>query len=343
MKEILEALAAAAPNVERKLYTILTGNDAGEKILTENGKLCRQTGEKDLFPAYQKELEAAPDKRCFKASGVRIYAEKVGRQPKLVICGGGHVAVAVIRIAVLMQVNVTVLEDRPLFADYARAAGADRVICDSYEQGLAQIQADTDTYFVIVTRGHRYDQICVEQISHMPHAYIGMMGSRRRVAVVKREAVEHGADPEVVASLHAPIGLNIQAETPEEIAVSVMAEIICEKGKRNMGSGFSDEIMKALRDPLNEGMEKVLATIVSRKGSAPRAVGTKMLILQNGRLIGTIGGGCLEARVIMAARELMIQPEKNTVLIKVDLTAEEAEEEGMVCGGILEVFLEKIY
>lgn len=342
MKDILEALSAAAPNVERKLYTILTGNDIGKKILTENGELCRQTGETDLFSIYLKELEKAPDKGCFQASGIKIFAEKIGRQPKLVVCGGGHVAVAIIRIAVLMQVRVTVLEDRPLFADHAREAGADQVICDAYDRGLREIQADRDTYFVIVTRGHRYDQICVEQISHMPHAYVGMMGSKRRVAVVKREAVEHGADPEVMASLHAPIGLNIQAETPEEIAVSVMAEIIKEKGKHNQGSGFSDEIMKVWKDPLNEGLQKVLATIVSRKGSAPRAVGTKMLILQDGRMTGTIGGGCLEAKVITEARELMIQPEKNAILIKVDLTTEEAEEEGMVCGGILEVFLEKM-
>ena len=121
-----------------------------------------------------------------------------------------------------------------------------------------------------------------------------------------------------------------------------MAEIIKEKGKRNQGSGFSDEIMKVWKDPLNEGLQKVFATIVSRKGSAPRAVGTKMLILQDGRLTGTICGGCLEAKVITEARELMIQPEKNAMLIKVDLTTEEAEEEGMVCGGILEVFLEKM-
>ena len=154
MKEILEVLSSASPNIERKLYTILTGSNAGKKILTENGEFCRQTGETDLFFAYREELGAAPDKGCFKALGVRIYTEKVGRQPKLVVCGGGHVAVAVIRIAVLMQINVTVLEDRPLFADHARIAGADRVICDTYERGLAQIPADTDTYFVIVTRGH---------------------------------------------------------------------------------------------------------------------------------------------------------------------------------------------
>ena len=85
MKEILEALSSASPNVERKLYTILTGSNTGKKILTENGEFCRQTGETDLFLAYREELGAAPDKGCFKALGVRIYTEKVGRQPKLVI------------------------------------------------------------------------------------------------------------------------------------------------------------------------------------------------------------------------------------------------------------------
>ena len=342
MSRILDALEDTGRNADRKLYTILTGKEIGKKMLMENGEIWLKSRNTEFFDIHQKELEEAPDTGCFEAAGERVFVEKIGRRPKLVVCGGGHVAVAVIRMAVMTGMEVTVLEDRPIFADHARAAGADRVICDSYEQGLQKIPADTDTYYVIVTRGHRYDQICVEQISHMPHAYVGMMGSKRRVAVVKREAVEHGADPEVMAALHAPIGLNIQAETPEEIAVSVMAEIIKEKGKRNQGSGFSDEIMKVWKDPLNEGLQKVLATIVSRKGSAPRAVGTKMLILQDGRLTGTIGGGCLEAKVITEARELMIQPEKNAILIKVDLTTEEAEEEGMVCGGILEVFLEKM-
>ena len=82
--------------------------------------------------------------------------------------------------------------------------------------------------------------------------------------------------------------------------------------------------------------------ILEALSAAAPNVERKMLILQDGRMTGTIGGGCLEAKVITEARELMIQPEKNAILIKVDLTTEAAEEEGMVCGGILEVFLEKM-
>ena len=142
--------------------------------------------------------------------------------------------------------------------------------------------------------------------------------------------------------LHAPIGLDIHAETPEEIAVSIMAEIIAEKGKKNVGAGFPEEILQAVKAQENAVLKKVLATIVSRRGSAPRAVGTKMLILQDGRMVGTIGGGCLEAKVIAGARELMAQPDTEAVLFEADLTADAAEEEGMVCGGVLEVFLEEL-
>lgn len=339
MKDILDALAEQTEYADRTLFTILTGKEKGKKVLMQDGKFRPDIPVPECMEGCQKELERTSDTGCLELAGERVFAEKIGRTPTLVICGGGHVAVAVIRIAVMMGMHVTVLEDRPLFADHARRAGAQKVICDSYEKGLAQVQANSDTYYVIVTRGHRYDQICVDQISHMPHAYIGMMGSKRRVAVVKREALEHGASLEAIAYLHAPIGLDIHAETPEEIAVSVMAEIIAEKGKKNRGVGFSDEILRTIKE---ETGKKILATIVSRKGSAPRAVGTKMLILQDGRLCGTIGGGCLEAKVITKARELMAKDEESTILFEADLTTDMAEEEGMVCGGILEVFLEKM-
>ena len=85
---------------------------------------------------------------------------------------------------------------------------------------------------------------------------------------------------------------------------------------------------------------KVLATIVMRKGSAPREVGTKMIILKDGKGIGTIGGGCVEADVIRKAREMLLENEPQAVLYRVELTEDEAADEGMVCGGILDVFLE---
>ena len=339
MREILDALAKTIGNADRRLYTILTGKEAGKKAILQDGAWHLEHQISDFFSAHQEQLRQAPETGCIEVEGERLFSEKIGGVPKLVICGGGHVAIATLRIALMTGMQVIVLEDRPLFADHARAAGAQKVICDSYEQGMTQIPADTDTYFVIVTRGHRYDQICVEKISHLPHAYIGMMGSRRRVAVVKKEAVSHGADPSVIGEMHAPIGLDIQAETPEEIAVSIMAEIIAEKGKKHAGLGFPDEILQSIRE---ESVPKVLATIVSRKGSAPRAIGTKMVIFQDGRLAGTIGGGCLEAKVITRARELMAEPDAQTVLFEADLTTDMAEEEGMACGGVLEVFLERM-
>ena len=88
----------------------------------------------------------------------------------------------VIQLGAMMEFTVTVLEDRPLYANNARRAGAHQVICDSFENGLDQTKGSKDTYFVILTRGHRYDQICLERIAKMPHAYIGMIGSRRTSA-----------------------------------------------------------------------------------------------------------------------------------------------------------------
>ena len=146
--------------------------------------------------------------------------------------------------------------------------------------------------------------------------------------------------------VYTPIGLNIGGETPEEIAVSVIAEIIEVKNKKQKQYGFSEDILDAVtgehhHEALME-KKKILSTIISRKGSAPRDVGTKMLVLEDGSCIDTIGGGCVEADVIRKCRELLLTDTPQAQVMHVDLTAEEAEEEGMVCGGVLEVLLERV-
>ena len=140
--------------------------------------------------------------------------------------------------------------------------------------------------------------------------------------------------------LHAPIGLSIHAETPEEIAVSILGEIISAKNGEKKNSSFSEEQLELLGDG-KDTRAKVLCTIVARRGSAPRSVGTKMLVLEDGTVSGTIGGGCVEAGVKEKARWLMQDKEKRQELISVSMTACDAEEEGMVCGGVIEVLLEK--
>ena len=256
------------------------------------------------------------------------------------ICGAGHVSIPVIKMAVMMDCEVIVLEDRPMYADHARLAGASQVICEPFEEALDKVQGSADTYFVILTRGHRYDQICLEKIAAKEHAYIGMIGSRRRTALVKQSLAEKGVDQEVLDAVYTPIGLDIGAQTPAEIGVAIIAEIIEVKNRKKRTYGYSKEIMRALtaQEPYPE--KKIMATIITRHGSAPQGLGTKMLIYRDGRCVGTIGGGCMEARVIQIARLMAAGEGEQARICHVDMTGNEAEEEGMVCGGEVDVFLE---
>lgn len=289
----------------------------------------------------QKCLVTEGDKPPF-GKDVRVFRERLGGRPKLVICGGGHVSIPIIRMGQMLDFKVTVLEDRPKFADHVRTAGADQVFCLPYREGLEKAEIHGDTYVVIVTRGHRYDGKCLYTVLSQgwKYAYIGMMGSRRRVAIVKEQMAEAGISREVLEQVHTPIGLAIGAETPEEIAVSVFAEIIEVKNKTEKPGGYTREVLKGI---FSEGKKKVLATIISRKGSAPRSMGTKMVICEDGATFGTIGGGCAESDIIRKSLFMLRRDEEPEFCIcRVDMTSDEAEDAGMVCGGTIEVMLEKI-
>ena len=122
----------------------------------------------------------------------------------------------------------------------------------------------------------------------------------------------------------------------------MMAEIIQVKHENAAGAGYSKQLLKELCGDTDSEQKKVLATIISRKGSAPRSVGTKMLIREDGSLIDTIGGGCAENEVITKALLMMREERVQFQICTVDMTREAAEEEGMVCGGKIEVMLERI-
>ncbi|MFT3985396.1 MAG: XdhC family protein [Lachnospiraceae bacterium] len=305
-------------------------------------------------------------------------------QDRLIICGAGHVSLAVIRLGLILGFCVTVIEDRPSFADQARAllstgSGAayvpegNEVICEAFSEALAGEPGSLHTYFVVVTRGHRYDLDCLRSILKKTYAYAGMMSSRGRSARVRSLLLEDGFSQEAVDTLHSPIGLAIQAKTPEEIAVSIIAEIIQVRAgnapqcsRNDSGMVLTEEIRAAALEAGN--MPRLLAVITSRKGSAPRTVGTAMVIFGDGRIAGTIGGGCMEAEVIREALarlhrrtasgtakeekgsipckkesiETGLLPEEIEDKIEVRMLPEEAEEEGMVCGGIIEVELREV-
>ena len=318
MWEFLQKLKQLQPESKNIVLTGLTGEALGEKALVSNGKLVWASVAGGFLEQHDQQIEQVEVNGIALVDGEKIFGEVVGGQKKIVICGGGHVSMPIIQLGRQIGCYVTVLEDRPKFADNARRAGADKVI----------------------TRGHVYDRICLESIVRKPHAYIGMMGSRRRVAQVKHSVLENGANPQVISQLHSPIGLDIKAETPEEIAISIMAEIIQVKNQDKRGAGYSNEIRDAIVKC--EDQKKILATIVERKGSAPRSIGTKMLIMEDGRCVDTIGGGCIEAAIVSKALLILRGCAKAPQIVHVDMTGADAEEEGMVCGGKVKVLLEEV-
>ncbi len=152
---------------------------------------------------------------------------EVHEQPSaLVIAGGGHVGKALSEIASLCGFRVTVIDDRPEFADRERFPEAERVIRGRFDEVLADYPLGSTTYVVAVTRGHKHDEASLRAVIGRGAAYVGMIGSRRRARAVLGHLVEEGADPDAVARVHTPVGLHIGAESPAEIAVSIMAEII---------------------------------------------------------------------------------------------------------------------
>ena len=342
--DIYRLIRKTDDNLENYILTVIDGKNIGDKAFYSNSELILDSSENRFFENNIRTFPDDPDSEIVTIAGQKVYAEKIGHEHKLVICGAGHVSIPIIKIGKMTGFTVVCIEDRPMFANDARNAGADRVICDNFVNALKKISGDDDTYFVIVTRGHRSDRECLKSIAEKKHAYIGLMGSRRRVAIVKEQLISEGASREVLDRVYTPIGLDIGAETPEEIAVAVMAEIIKVKRQDERKTDFPKEILdmiigeKSVENCGNSG--KVLATIVSRKGSAPRKVGTKMLILPDGGCVGTIGGGCVEAEVIRRGREMLMENETEAIIQHIDLTADAAAEEGMVCGGTLEVLME---
>lgn len=318
---------------------LLDGETAGEKLLLADGELVWSSGEGFLY-SHLDSLKEASETGVQEIAGKQVYFDCVSSQKKLVICGAGHVSMPIIALGKMLGFRVTVLEDRPSFADNARRAGADEVICENFVDGLSHAEGGTDSYFVVVTRGHRYDEICLGEILKKKYVYVGMMGSRARSAIVKRNLVELGFPKEQVEAVHTPIGLDISAESPEEIAVSIMGEIIAHKNSRKRSFGYPDEFLDELLKLEEEGRDAVLCTIVRRRGSAPREVGTKMIVRTDGQMIGTIGGGCMEAAVRTRALHMLRSGETQPQICNVNMTAADAEDEGMVCGGNIDVWLE---
>lgn len=161
--------------------------------------------------------------------GVRLAYELFSPKPRLAIVGAGHIAQPTHAFAAEIGFSVAVLDDRPAFANQERFSRADLVLCQSIAEGVGMLGIDEESAVVIVTRGHLHDLealLALARLGVVP-AYLGMIGSRRRVLTVLEALRQEQVDPSLLERLYAPIGLDIGADSPQEIALAIVAEILC--------------------------------------------------------------------------------------------------------------------
>ena len=164
------------------------------------------------------------------ADGVRIFLNVLRGEDRLLICGAGHIAIPLARFANDIGFSVTVLDDRSDFAHPSRFPDC-TTVAENFTIALQNMSLGPSTYVVIITRGHEHDVDCLMEILPRQAAYMGLIGSRRRVHFVLQWLEEKGFSRERLKAVFTPIGIPIGAESPEEIALSIVSELVCVRHK----------------------------------------------------------------------------------------------------------------
>jgi xanthine dehydrogenase accessory factor len=179
------------------------------------------------------EALGAEKPKLLKREDFSIFIQPVWPLPRLIIAGAGHVGKAIAHLGSLLDFEVTVIDDRAEFANKANVPDADIVVVGDIGDAVHEIPDSPDNYYVIVTRGHRHDAEALRSSIGRQAAYIGMIGSRTKIALMRREFLEKGwTTEEEWDRVRAPIGLEIRSKTVEEIAVSIAAELILVRAGR---------------------------------------------------------------------------------------------------------------
>lgn len=242
-----------------------------------------------------------------------------------VIYGGGHVSLAAAKLLRFLGYSVTVADDRAEFANKERFYMADKLICAPFEES-AKYEFAESAVVMVMTRGHEKDYLCVKELLRKRCAFLGMIGSKRKNAAIAELLKKDGFTDAEIAKIHAPIGLKIGGKTPEEIAVSIAAELL--------SLGIYSRDYSAVENALTAG--SVLVTVIEKSGFAPCEVGAKMAV-KDGKAVGTVGGGETEFAAIQLCASV-----EDTLVKEFDLSNGEAGKSGAVCGGRVKLKFERI-
>ena len=179
-----------------------------------------------LKEIYAAAAAGAPAELRFTADGTS-YVRSFRPAERLILLGCGHIGQALCRYAADLGFSVTAVDERPSFANHTRMPEAAQILCDDFPNAIRKLNITENDYVCVITRGHRYDADCLRALLPGPYPkYLGMIGSRRRVALLLKQLEGEGFNPDKLARIHAPIGVPINALTVKEIAVSIVAELI---------------------------------------------------------------------------------------------------------------------
>jgi len=170
-----------------------------------------------------------PVTRIESSGAPRVFVDPVTGAQRLIIAGAGHIAQPLAALGAMLGFHVTVIDDRASFANRERFPDANEIIVKPFTAAIDSLKLDRQCYLISVTRGHAFDEAVLRAALKQPECFIGMIGSRRRVKATLARIEEDGVEPARLDQIHAPIGVDIAAETPAEIAVSIIAEIIRER------------------------------------------------------------------------------------------------------------------
>lgn len=231
LRAVCATVAAAVADGRRAwLFTFFAPDaddlDVGHCVLEEDGRTA------GAAPCEAEELRRLVGKVGVHGAtelpdGRRVHVETIERPTRAVICGAGHVALSLAPVAAGAGFQPVVLDDRPAFADPARFPSARRVVLlRSFDEAFTDVALDEDSYVVIVTRGHKHDFSVLVQALRTPTAYVGLMSSKSKRVKIEAGLRDLGFGDADIARVHSPVGLSIGAESPAELAISIVAEMI---------------------------------------------------------------------------------------------------------------------
>jgi len=202
------------------------GGGITESKVIEEVKQALKEGKGKLLTYHLTKEQSALDEGAICGGEMKVFIDILQPKEEVLIFGAGHIAVCVSKLAKMAGFKVIIVDDRKEFANQDRFPEADEVIAEEIEEALTHLNITPSTYIIILTRGHLKDEEVLTSVIGSGAAYIGMIGSRKKNATIFQHLIKKGISQEALNQVHAPIGIDIGAQTPDEIAVSIIAQII---------------------------------------------------------------------------------------------------------------------